>query len=213
MASFSVPRAPLAASSILALVLAAACGDVVVGHPDTSSATTDGAGGSSEFVVASVAETSASTGGGTSSGAGGASAVAVCTPQPEGEGSGGFKEPTCADLARLAVSHPVLHDADSDGQLDVGETAYLQVNLDEKAGVDFLSYPGVSFESATPGVTVSTGDWLYGILACQSTQVTTSIEVGSGVTPGTVVKITARVAMLNHDCPDAYAVTIPITVH
>ncbi len=114
----------------------------------------------------------------------------------------------------LAVSHPVLiNDADGDGQLEVGETGSLQVNLDEIAGLGFSYYPGVIFETAAAGVTVSSNDWFYAILACQSNPVSAAIAVGGDVAPGTVVTITARVAMLNHDCPDAYAIEVPITVH
>ncbi len=76
-----------------------------------------------------------------------------------------------------------------------------------------MYYPGVNFETAAAGVTVSSGDWFYGIAACQSNPVTASIVVGGNVAPGTVVTITARVAMLNHECPDAYAIEVPITVH
>ena len=205
MAFFS--RASMAAFSTSVLLATAACSEVVVSEPGDP--LYPGAGGSTGAVVASVAVTSTSS---TSSGNGGAGGGSVaCMPQPEG--TGGFHEPTCADLAVLAVSHPVLDDADGDGQLEVGETGSLQVNLDEIAGSGFNYYPGVIFETAAAGVTVSSDNWFYGIFACQSNPVIASIAVGSDVTPGTVVTITARVAMLNHDCPDAYAVEVPITVH
>ena len=89
----------------------------------------------------------------------------------------------------------------------------LQVNLDEIAGLDFYYYPGVIFETAAPGITVSTDAWFYGIGACQSSPLIASIVVGDDVAPGTVVTITARVAMLKQDCPDTYAIEVPITVH
>lgn len=194
----------MAAFSALVLLATAACGEVVV-----SDSPSTGAGGSTGAVVAATTVTSASSAssGNGSGGAGGS----TCVPQPEG--AGGFMQPTCADLAVLAVSHPVLTDADGDGQVEVGETAVLQINLDEIAGVGFNFYPGVNFTTTTAGVTVNHNDWLYAILACQNVPVSAQIAIGSDVAPGTVVTITARVAMLNNDCPDTYAVEIPITVH
>ena len=207
MASF--PRASMAAFSTSVLLATAACGEVVVGTP--SDPLSPGAGGSTGAVVASSAAVTSTSS--TSSGDGGAGGgPSACVPNPKAPGD--FQEPTCADLAVLAVSHPVLiDDADGDGQLEVGETGSLQMNLDEIAGVGFNYYPGVIFETAAAGVTMSSTGWFYAILACQSNPVIASIAVGSDVAPGTVVTITARVAMLNHDCPGAYAVEVPITVH
>jgi hypothetical protein len=205
MASF--PRASMAAFSTSVLLAAAACGEVVVSTP--SDPLSPGAGGSTGAVVASAAVTSTSSASSGDGGAGGGSSA--CVPDPKATGD--FHEPTCADLAVLAVSHPVLDDADGDGQLEVGETGSLKMNLDEIAGVGFNYYPGVIFETAAAGVTVSSNGWFYAIFACQSNPMIASIAVGGDVAPGTVVTITARVAMLNHDCPDAYAVEVPITVH
>jgi hypothetical protein len=197
----SSPRALLAAVAASVLFVAA-CGEVVVSSPADSRS--PGGGGSTGVVVASSAVSAT---GSASSGAGGG----TCVPQPEG--AGGFMQPTCADLAVLAVAHPVLTDADGDGQIEVGETATLQVSLDEIAGVGFSFYPGVLFETTTAGVTVSATDWFYAILPCQTDAVSAQITIGSDVPPGTLVTITARVAMLNHDCPDAYSIEIPFTVH
>jgi len=204
-------RAPLFAVSAILLLATAACGEVIVSAPGDSP--TPGAGGSTESIVASSSiasgvVTSASSTSGGEGGAGAGGSEVVCVPQPEG--SGGFTEPTCEDLAVLAVSHPVLDDA---GQLEVGKTAYLHLNLEEIGGVGFNFYPGVLFETTTAGVTVSSNDWFYAILPCQIDQVIAAITVDNNVAPGTVVMITARVAMLNHDCPDAYSITIPLMVH
>ena len=192
------PRASLAAFST-SVLLAAACGEVVGGAPFP------GTSGSTGALVASTTVTSSSGEGDAGGGA------AECVPKPEGTGDSG--EPTCEDLARLALSHPVLEDADGDGQLSAGETGYLRVNLDEIAGVGFWWYPGVIFETAAAGVSVSSNNWLYGMVACQSSPMRASITVGDNVAPGTVVTITASVAMLHHVCPDAYAIEVPITVH
>jgi len=42
--------------------------------------------------------------------------------------------------------------------------------------------------------------------------VSAQIVVDSSVSPGTVVHVEAQVAMLNTDCPDAYAISIPIEI-
>ena len=192
-------RASMVALSTGLLLVSAGCGSQVVSGPGDALST--GSGGSTATVTAS-------TGGGGDSGTGGS---AVCVPQPEEPGP--FVKATCADLAALAVSHAVVTDANGDGQVDAGESAVLQVNLDEIAGVGTYFYPGVLFETASAGVTVSSNAWLYGIMGCQTVPMSGEITIGSDVAPGTVVTITARVAFLNHTCPDAFAITVPITVH
>lgn len=60
---------------------------------------------------------------------------------------------------------------------------------------------------------MAANDWFYAILPCQTDLVSAQITVASDVAPGTVVTITARAAMLDHECPDAPSIVIPITVH
>jgi hypothetical protein len=176
----------------------AACGGAVTSAPE-------GAGGAGAGGGAATGGGSAVTGGG-SAGAGGGG---ECVPQPEG--TGGFMEPTCQDLGLLTVTDPTVTDDGGDGLVEAGEGATLQVNLNEVAGVGFLWYPGVIFESDNPGVTLSGQDWLYAILACQTQPLTGHATFD--VPAGTTVTITARVAMLNQDCPDAAAIEFPVSVH
>jgi hypothetical protein len=70
----------------------------------------------------------------------------------------------------------------------------------------------VKFESDNPDVTISEDDWFYGIFACESYATGGSGKVGANVAPGTVVELTARVAMLNTDCPSAPSTSIEIVV-
>jgi hypothetical protein len=71
----------------------------------------------------------------------------------------------------------------------------------------------VIFETADPGVTVSSEATFYAIFACMTFPASGRVELASSIAPGTIVKVTARVGMLGQDCPDAYAIDIPIEVH
>jgi hypothetical protein len=187
------------------LALLGACGGSV-------SSETAGAESSSESAATGGDPTGgggAGGGGGDPTGGGGASST--CSPKPEGPGD--FMEPSCEDLAVLTVSEPVVIDEDGDNLVEAGESATLKLNLNEVAGVGFSYYPGVIFQTAAPGLTVSSEDWYYAIFACQTHTVTAHIELASDIPPGTVAVITARVAMINKDCSDAYAIDIPIKVY
>lgn len=148
-------------------------------------------------------------GGGGADAGGGGSATIVCVPQPDG--AGGFTQPTCADLGGLVVAAPFVTDADGDGVVSSGESALIEASLSEVAGVGFSWYPGVLFQSDDPAVEIEGQDWYYAIFACQTHPV--KAQATFNVPSGTKVTITARVSMLNHDCPEAYAIDIPITVH
>jgi len=133
--------------------------------------------------------------------------LGVCTPAAGG--SGGFEEPTCADLDGIVVSTPVI----KDGLVTVspGETVHLSVQLREVAGQDFMYYPGVSFTSDHPAVEL-TGDWLYGIAACTSVELTATATFSDTIEPGTVVTISGQVAMLSEPCPGASSTSISVLV-
>ncbi len=202
----SLVRASTVAVSIGLLLLAAGCAEDVAITPGHLAGTSRGGGGAT---VAATSTSSAS--GGTGGGDTGAGGSAECVPQPDMTGT--FKQPTCADLAGLAVSHAVVTDAGGDGDVNVGETAVIDVSLAEIAGLGFSFYPGVVFESDHAGVTVTSDDWFYAILPCQIDHVAAQLTVASDVPAGTLVKITARAAMLNDACLDAPAIVIPILVH
>jgi hypothetical protein len=189
--------------SIGLLLAAAGCANHVAVTPGDLPSV--GSGGN-----AAVTAASSSTSGGGEGGTGGG---ATCVPQDET--TGGSTPATCADLAALAVSHAVITEANgnSNGEVNAGEGANLHVSLDEIAGIGFYYYPGVIFESSSDSVTVSADDWFYGISSCATNVVFAHVNIASDVPAGTVVTITARVAMLNHECPDAPSLVIPFTVH
>jgi hypothetical protein len=185
-----------------ALCAAAGCTGQVVTE-------TDGGGGDG----GSTATTSSSTASG-SGGSGGA--PSVCVEQPQG--TGGFKEPTCADLSVLTISNPLINDnvdvgGDGNGEVNVGETVVLWVEMTEVAGVGFNMYPGVVFSTNDPGVTVTADNWLYAILPCMEVSLAGSVTIGPDVAPGTVVTVRAQANMLGAECTDTPFVDVPITVH
>jgi hypothetical protein len=70
----------------------------------------------------------------------------------------------------------------------------------------------VAFSSDHPGVSVKEDTWYYAIFACQTHPTFATGVVASDVAPGTVVTITARVAMLGNVCAEANAIEIPISI-
>jgi hypothetical protein len=145
-----------------------------------------------------------------SSGNGGADSGAPCQEQPDDGGP--FMLPTCADLAVLTLSDPLVTDALGGSTIEPGETAHIHLNLNEVAGIGFSYYPGVTLDSADPRVTPNP-DWLYAIFACQTTPLNPTAAFASDIPKGTIVTLTARVGMINQPCPNTYAIKIPITVH
>ncbi|MEZ4222113.1 MAG: hypothetical protein R3B13_14355 [Polyangiaceae bacterium] len=168
-----------------------------LGATGGSAGAAGGAGGGSAGVGA---------GGVSSSGGGGGECV------PKGEGWGHTVEPTCAELDVMAVSSTQLSDDSGDGSVAPGESFHWDVVLAEVAGEGFGLYPGVKFESDNPAVTIAEDTWFYGIFACDSYATGGSGKVGANVAPGTVVKLTARVAMLNQDCSAAPSTSLEFVV-
>jgi hypothetical protein len=151
-------------------------------------------------------------GGNVSSGGSGGSAGAptrACVPEEDPPPQ---VEWTCEDLVVLTVSDPVVVDESGDGSVSPGENVVIQTKLNEVAGIGFSMYPGVYFESDNPEVTVNYVDWYYAIAGCQTLDANATASFGASLAPGTMVTITARVGMLNTDCPDAYAIEIPIQI-
>ena len=209
---------------LLALTLAA-CGGESISDPAAASGGSGGASGSAGSGGAvspggsgGAVSPGGSGGGGSggsggggsggSSGASGSAGSASCVPEP----GPNPMEYTCETLSVLTVSDPFVEDDNGDGALSAGEGGTLHVRLNEVAGVGFGMYPGVSFESDAPGVSVQEDDWYYAISPCDSYDAAATLEVSPGVSPGTVVTITARVAMVNTECPNAYAIEIPLTI-
>lgn len=135
-----------------------------------------------------------------------AECVVVPDPPP------GDWEPSCANLAPLLVTDPVLVDANGDGKVSPGETATLTVQLRETSGIGMYYYPLVNFTTDAAGVTVTNDAVLYGIAPCNSVPMTTQITVAPDAPTGEIVTVHAQVGALNMDCPSASAasVTFPI---
>ena len=197
----SLLQTSTAVLSIGLLLACAGCAEDVAITPGNLAGTSSGSGGGTTAAATSTSSASGGTGVGGS---------AACVPQPDMTGT--FEQPTCADLAVLAVSNAVITDAGGDGNVSAGETAVIQVSLAEIAGLGIV-YPGVVFASASAGVTVTSDNWRYSIGPCEIDQMSAELTVASDVPAGTVVMITARAAMLSSECLDAPAIVIPITVH
>jgi hypothetical protein len=157
--------------------------------------------------------------GGTSTGAGGAGGASAtgggdptpCVPQPD-DPDAGFTPATCADLAVMKVSDPVVIDDSGDGKVSPGEGAVIHVNLSEIAGKGFSYYPGVTFTSDLAMVPDPGAGQLYAILACQVDDLAAHIVVPSSVAKGTVVHVKAQVSMLGATCTSGDSVTLSIKV-
>lgn len=145
----------------------------------------------------------AATGGSATGGAGGATEECV-----ERTGSGGFGQAECSDLERLVVRNPQLDPADG---VASGSKGTFRVDLTDVSGYGFNFYPGVDFETDTPGVTVS-DEQFFAVLPCGTNQTYSNVEVDSSVPAGTEVTITATVMMLNEQCSDTDSVSYKFTV-
>ncbi len=134
-----------------------------------------------------------------------------CVPEPEG-GGGTPVKPDCSDLGGLSVSNPTLTDENGNGLFEAGETLSLTLKLNETQGRDFMWYPGVLFESTHPGASVPAEYWFYGIFACQSHEVPVTIALSPGLPKNTKITISARVGMLNENCPNSSSLQIPFEI-
>lgn len=174
----------------------------------------------SEVISSSSGETAAPPGSSSPTGAGGQGGgggqdpgppPAPCVPQPEGTG-GILINPTCSDISGLSVSDPTLVDENGNGLFEAGETATLSIKLNETTGTSFMWYPGVLFESDHPGATVPAEYWFYGIFGCQSHDISVPVSLAASLSKNTNIHITARVGMLNQQCPNTSSLAIPINI-
>ena len=110
------------------------------------------------------------------------------------------------------MDDPSFTDDGNDGSVSPGEGVMFNVVLRETSGHEFMWYSGVTFTVDNPEVEMGAPDWLYGIFACDSSNLGVHAKVGAGVAEGTVLHVTAHVAMLNTECPDANSVTFPVEV-
>jgi hypothetical protein len=120
---------------------------------------------------------------------------------------------SCDELSHLTVSDLTIVDTGGDGVVSPGEVARLGATLNEVGGHNFNRYPGVTFTADRADVTIGNTDWRFALSACHSARFQASATFGPSIPVGTTVRITARVAMLNRDCPGAHAIALDVTVH
>lgn len=148
----------------------------------------------------------AATGGAAGAGSGGVGGeTGECVEQT---GSGGFTQPECGDLERLVVRNPRL---DPPGGIASGSKGTFRVDLTDVSGYGFNFYPGVDFETDTPGVTVN-DEQFFAVLPCGTNETSSNVEVDASVPAGTEVTITATVMMLNEQCTGTDSVSYKFTV-
>lgn len=154
--------------------------------------------------------TTGGTGGASVGGSGGSAGSPECVPNAGG--TGGFVEPGCEDLGHLTVSDPYVVESDGDGIVSPGETVTLKINLVETEGDEMMWYPGVEFTTDSPFAKASNDGWLYGIFACQTQEISSGLTIDPAMPSGTIVNVTAHVAMLNTECENTNSVTFQIEV-
>lgn len=170
---------------------------------------TGGSGGASTGGSGGIV-TSGGTGGGSTGGSGGSAGAPECVPNVGG--TGGFVEPSCEDLGGLTVSDPYIVETDGDGVVSPGESVTIKISLNETSGDEMMYYPGVVFTSDNPLAKPSNDGWLYGIFACTTMEITTGLIIDPAMPAGTVVNLTAHVAMLNSECENTNALTFQVQV-
>jgi hypothetical protein len=97
--------------------------------------------------------------------------------------------------------------------VSAGETVTLQVLLNETSGNEMMYYPGVTFTTDSPLAKPGNEGWLYGIFACTSMEIGSSLSIDPSAPSGTVINVTAHVAMLSEDCSDTNSITFPVAVN
>lgn len=184
-------------------------GSGAVGSGAGGVVSTGGSGGVATGGSGGVVSTGGS-GGIATGGSGGSAGAGECVPNTGG--TGGFVEPTCVDLDGLTVSDPYVVENDGDGVISPGESLVIKIALNETSGDDMMYYPGVVFTTDNPLAKASNEGWLYGIFACTSYEVSSGFTIDPAMPSGTVINVTAHVAMLNSECEDTNSVTFQLQV-
>jgi hypothetical protein len=151
------------------------------------------------------------TGGIATGGSGGSAGSPECVPNAGG--TGGFVEPSCEALGGLTVSDPYIVESDGDNVISPGESLVIKTTLNETSGDEMMYYPGVIYTTDNPLAQPSNNGWLYGIFACTTQQISTGLYIDPAMPSGTVVTLTAHVAMLSSECKDTDSLTFQITVN
>lgn len=120
--------------------------------------------------------------------------------------------PSCADLSAFTLADPKVEDDSGDGLVSAGEGATISVVIRENSGKGFMAYPGAKFSTDHGGASIAPDTWLFGIAGCETAVLSAYATFSNDITKGTVVNVTAKVAMLNGDCPDTSSLVIPIEV-
>jgi hypothetical protein len=147
--------------------------------------------------------------------AGGAPSVGApsieCTPRddPNGwrEGDG------CSELGRLAITEFAVLGGGS--EVSPGAELTVRFSMSDVSGYGFDAYPGMLLRTDSPHVVFPAGldgGWNYALLACDSYSSNLVGRVSADAPRGTLVRVTASVASLNQDCPDAPSAVLELRV-
>jgi hypothetical protein len=105
-------------------------------------------------------------------------------------------------------------DASGDGRVSAGEHVVVGVTVRDMSGLGYNSYPGVVFEVEEPGVEFVTDPRAFAIYAlgrCDAVNGEVELAI-TQLEPPAVVRVVARAAELNRDCPDAPALEVSIPI-
>jgi hypothetical protein len=203
-------------------VLVSACGGAIsdpAAETAGSSNETGGTGGGSSATGG--AETG--TGGGTPATGGGVSTGGAATGGAGGVPSGGtagapcvprdivYYPDTCADLSRLRVADPSIVDDGGDGIVSPGEGFTVEVWLEDVSGYGYFMYPYVAFMGQS-GLFVGDPQYFYAVPQCDAMPASTHVDVSPYLNPGMTLYLTAQVAALNTECPDAPSISIAVVL-
>ena len=116
----------------------------------------------------------------------------------------------------VSVHDAVVVDTNGDGRASPGERLRLSVTFSEVSGLSYVPYPGVDFQTLDSGITLDPagfqGPVSYALGACESIGGVVDATLSPSLEPGSLVRVVARAASLNQDCPNAAELVIPITV-
>jgi hypothetical protein len=119
----------------------------------------------------------------------------------------------CAELGRLAISElSLVGGADA---VTPGATVALRFSMSDVSGYGFNAYPGMLLHTDSRHLVfenAADGGWHYALLACDTYSSDYVGHVSADAPRGSVVRVTARVAALNQDCPDAPAAVLELPV-
>lgn len=110
----------------------------------------------------------------------------------------------CTGVDQLVLSGAQIVGADGGAGAAPGSSATVSVSLTDPAGGSGVGYPCVGFEADDPRVTFDVGDPVfsdaYAILSGRTMVLQIGVQFGATIAPGTVVRFTAWIDVLNGGC-------------